>query len=52
LIARLEERFPDLGDRLRKGMAVAIDGDIHNDPWLERLEDDSEVCFLASISGG
>ncbi len=52
LISRLEERFPELGERLRKGMAVAIDGEIHNDPWLELLEEDSEVCFLPSISGG
>ncbi len=52
LIEALERRFPELGDRLRSGLAVAIDGDIHNDPYLEPLGRDSEVIFLSSISGG
>jgi molybdopterin converting factor small subunit len=52
LIRALEARFPQIGEPLRSGMAVAIDGDIVNDPLLEPVRPDSEVHFLPSISGG
>ena len=52
LIRALDERFPGLGERLRDGIAVAIDGEIINDPLLEPIEPDSEVHFLPPISGG
>ena len=52
LIRQLDLRFPGLGDQLRHGVAVAIDGDIIADPLLERLAEDSEVFFLPPIEGG
>ena len=52
LIAALDRRFPGLGAQLRSGVAIAIDGEIHQDPLYEPLEPDSEVHFLPSISGG
>ena len=52
LIAALDERFPGVGEVLRDGTAVAIDGEIINDPLLEPIEPDSEVHFLPPISGG
>ena len=52
LIAELDARFPGIGERLRDGTAIAIDGEIINDPFLEPIEPDSEVHFLPSISGG
>jgi molybdopterin converting factor small subunit len=48
----LEARFPALGDRLRGGIAVAIDGEIVNDPLLEPVGPDSQIHFLPPISGG
>ena len=51
LIAALEQRFPDLKESLGS-MAVAIDGEIIQDPLLETLESDSEVHFLPPIGGG
>jgi hypothetical protein len=33
-------------------MAVAIDGEIIHDPFLEAVGPDSEVHFLFRISGG
>ena len=38
--------------RTMEAYAVAIDGDIVHDPWLDPLEPDSEVCFLHRIEGG
>ena len=52
LIRALDERFPGLGEKLRDGVAIAIDGEIINDPLLEPIEPDSEVHFLPPISGG
>jgi molybdopterin synthase sulfur carrier subunit len=52
LIRALDERFPGLGVKLGDGVAIAIDGEIINDPLLEPIEPDSEVHFLPPISGG
>ena len=51
LLAELEERFPGLGEVLGEG-AVAIDGEIVNDPLLEPVGPDSEVHFLPKLGGG
>jgi molybdopterin converting factor small subunit len=52
LIAALDARFPGIGQVLSKGMAVAIDGEIIQEPLLEAVPEHSEVHFLPSISGG
>lgn len=52
LLAELERRYPGLGDALREGSAVAIDGEIVPDPLLERVGPDSEVHFLPRVAGG
>lgn len=52
LVRALEERFPGLGPALGDGMAVAIDGQIYHDFFLEEVGPDSEVCFLPAIEGG
>ncbi len=52
LVRVLDERFPGLGAVLGDGMAVAIDGQIFQDYFLEAVGPDSEVCFLPAIEGG
>ena len=52
LVRALDERFPGLGPALGEGMAVAIDGQIFHDFFLEEIGPDSEVCFLPAIEGG
>ncbi len=52
LIRALDERYPGLGEKLRDGVSIAIDGEIINEPLLEPIEVDSEVHFLPPISGG
>lgn len=52
LIKRLDERFPGIGDRLRDRTAVAIDGEIFQDPLLQSIGPASEVYFLPVIEGG
>jgi hypothetical protein len=52
LIAELVARFPRLNREMFSTMAVAIDGDIHNDADYLSLEPDSEVHFVPRIAGG
>jgi hypothetical protein len=52
LVEKLDELFPGAADAILEKVAVAIDGDIIHDPWLDPLEPNSEVCFLHRIEGG
>jgi len=51
LLLKLEERFPGSEEALGKS-AIAIDGQIHQDAWLEALTPDSEVFFMLRLEGG
>ncbi len=52
LIDALDARFPGMGERLRTGTAVAIDGEIVQEPLLEEVPPGAEVHFLPQIGGG
>jgi len=52
LVSELDRRYPGLGDWLDRRMAVAIDGEIHQDAWTSTLAPDSEVYFIPKIGGG
>ena len=52
LIKALDERYPGLGTQLEVEMALAIDGEIYQDPYLEPIGPDSEVFLLPKIGGG
>lgn len=52
LVRALDARYPGLGEELKVGLAVAIDGEIFQEPFLEPIGPDSEVYFLPAIEGG
>lgn len=52
LFRTLVERFPELESHLEHEIAVAIDGVIYPNAWLEALKPDSEVYLLPQIGGG
>ncbi len=52
LINKLDLKFPGIGERLRDRTAVAIDGEIFQDPLLQPIHENSEVYFLPMIEGG
>ena len=52
LIKQLEGIYPGIGDRLRNRTAIAIDGEIFQDPLLQPIQENSEVYFLPMIEGG
>jgi len=51
LLERLEARYPGCREALAKS-AVAIDGQIYQDAFLERLSPEAEVFFMQRIEGG
>ena len=52
LIRALESLFPSIAGKLTQGVAIAVDGEIHQDALLMDLEEESEVYFLPAIEGG
>lgn len=52
LMRALAERHPALAPHLEEGLAVAIDGQIYQDTWLEPIPEDAEVHLLPKIAGG
>ncbi len=52
LILALDVRFPGLGDYVQRRMAIAIDGEIHQNAWVEALRPDAEVFLIPKIGGG
>ena len=52
LFKELSSLYPDLEPHLSEGIAVAIDGQIFQDAWLEEILPDSEVHLFPQIGGG
>jgi molybdopterin converting factor small subunit len=52
LIEALDERYPGFADAVAVRVAVAIDGQIYQDPLLEPIGATSEVFFLPLLEGG
>jgi molybdopterin synthase sulfur carrier subunit len=52
LLRLLGDRYPALAPHLEEGVAVAIDGEIYQDAWLEPIGPDSEVHVIPKIAGG
>ena len=52
LYRAIDARWPGVGTQLREESAVAIDGEIIQEPMLERLDPESEVHFLPPLAGG
>lgn len=51
LLLELESRFPG-SEKVLSRCAVAIDGQIYQDAFLETLTADGEVFFMQRIEGG
>lgn len=58
VVAELDERFPGMaerlvdGNRIRPGLAVAINGVMSHHGLREKVAPDSEVHFVPAIAGG
>ncbi|NQV21037.1 MAG: MoaD/ThiS family protein [Rhodospirillales bacterium] len=53
MLRELDRRYPGIGKVLQDGsMAMAIDGEIFQEAFLETIGPNSEVFFLPAIKGG
>jgi molybdopterin synthase sulfur carrier subunit len=52
MILEIEARYPGFGDYIERRMAIAIDGEIHQDAYAAPLRPNSEVCLIPKIGGG
>lgn len=52
LIKQLDARFPGIGERLREGTSVVVDGEILPDAIYEDIPEGAEIHFLPTLSGG
>lgn len=58
VVNNLEARYPGLrdrlcvGDELRPGLAVAVNGTVSRAGLLQKVSEGSEVHFLPAIGGG
>lgn len=52
LIKALEERYPGLGEQIQESMAIAIDGEIYQEPMFETVEETTEIFIMPKIGGG
>ena len=52
LIRELDARFPGLGELVEEKMAIAIDGEIHQDALGAAFGEGSEIVLIPKISGG
>ena len=51
-IRELDRRYPGLGEHIERRMAIAIDGEIHQDALFSALQPTSEVFLIPRIGGG
>ena len=52
LLAALRRDYPELEDILERGVAVAIDGQIYNNSWLQPIPEDAEIFLMPKMSAG
>jgi molybdopterin converting factor small subunit len=52
LLRALERHLPGIEKRVEEGLAIAIDGDVIQEPMLEPVGPRSEIHFLPPIQGG
>ena len=52
LLQRLGETYPELAPVLARGVAVAIDGQLYRDAWLQPIPAGAEVYLMPRVAGG
>jgi molybdopterin converting factor small subunit len=52
LIRELDQRHPGIAEALQSGFAIAINGDVINNPKYEPIPDGADIHFLAALQGG
>ncbi len=52
VIAELEQRYPGLGEALTHGASAGVNGVIHSEPQYLAVDPDTDIYFVAPLTGG
>jgi len=52
LLRELDSRYPGLGDEIENAQLLAINGEIFQQAFLQKLAPDAEVYVLPKLGGG
>jgi len=52
LLQNIARDYPSLHERIKQGVAIAIDGNIYRDDWDQQIPEGAEVVLLSRIAGG
>ena len=52
VITALDRLYPGFGEHIERRMAIAIDGEIHQDALFEPVNANSEIYLMPKIGGG
>ncbi len=52
VIEALDRLYPGFGEHIERRMAIAIDGEIHQDALFEPVGSNSEIYLIPKIGGG
>ena len=52
LLDRLGETYPELAPILERGVAVAINGQLYKNAWLQPIPEGAEVFLMPRVAGG
>ncbi len=52
VIADLEQRYPGLGEALTHGASAGVNGEIHAEPQYLEVDADTDIYFVAPLTGG
>jgi hypothetical protein len=52
VIADLEQRYPGLGEALTHGASAGVNGEIHAEPQYLEVDTDTDIYFVAPLTGG
>ena len=52
LLNALKRDYPELERTLQRGVAVAINGQVYNNAWLQPIPEDAEVYLMPRVGGG
>ena len=51
LLGQLKKHYPELAEQVEK-MALAIDGQIYQNPFMEAISESSDIVFIPPIAAG
>ena len=52
LLDQLVMKYPGLEPQIKRGVSLALDGQIYREAWFTEINEDSEVILMPYMTGG